>query len=82
MNKFGTTKVAQVGWVQNRHAEYLATLASLMTKEVPRLIKVEFIAKPSISVANSVNTTGVDVAMISAIGPCWIDPIIDFLAKD
>ena len=31
---------------------------------------------------DSIDTTGVDVAMISATGPCWMDPIIDFLAED
>ena len=53
-----------------------------MTEEVPRLIKVELIMEPSISVANNVSTTEVDVAMISATKPCWMDPIIDFLAED
>ena len=53
-----------------------------MTEEVSQLIKVELIAEPSISVADSVDTAGVDVTMISVTGPCWMDPIIDFLAKD
>ena len=53
-----------------------------MTEEVPRLIKVELIVKPSISVADNVNTAEVDVAIISMTGPCWMDPIIDFLAED
>ena len=53
-----------------------------MTEEVPRLIKVELIKEPSISMADNASTTGVDVAMISATKPCWMDLIIDFLAKD
>ena len=53
-----------------------------MVEEVPRLIKGELIVEPSISVANNVNTAGVDVAMISATEPCSMDPIIDFLAED
>ena len=53
-----------------------------MTEEVPRLIKVELIKEPSISMANNASTTGVDVAMISATKPCWMDLIIDFLVKD
>ena len=53
-----------------------------MTEEVPQLIKVELIREPSISIADNVSTTGVDVAMISATRPCWMDPIIDFLAED
>ena len=38
--------------------------------------------EPSISVADNVNIAEVDVAMISMTGPCWMDPIIDFLAED
>ena len=71
-----------MGLAQNRHADSLTTLALSMTEEVPRLIKVELIMEPSISVANNVSTTEVDVAMISATKPCWMDPIIDFLAED
>ena len=82
MNKFGMTKVAQVGRTQNRHADSLATLATSMTKEVPRLIKMELTVEPSISVADNINIAGVDIAMISVTGPCWMDSIIDFLAED
>ena len=57
-------------------------LALSMIEEVPRLIKGELIVEPSISVANNVNTAGVDVAMISATEPCSMDQIIDFLAED
>ena len=53
-----------------------------MTEKVSRLIKVELIVELSIKAAIGVGATGVDIAMISAIGPCWIDPIIDFLAED
>ena len=82
MNKFCTMKVTQVDQAQNRHVDSLASLASSMTEEVPWLIKVELIMEPSISVADSINTAGVDVAMISTTKPCWMDPIIDFLAED
>ena len=71
-----------MGWVQNRHADSLATLALSMTKEVPRLIKVELIREPSISMADNGSIAGVDVAIISATRPCWMDPIIDFLVED
>ena len=82
MNKFGTAKVAQVGRAQNRHSDSLTMLALSLTEEALRLIKVELIAKPRISMIDSVSITEVDVAMISTTGPCWMDPIIDFLAKD
>ena len=63
MSMFLRAKVAQVARGQNRHADSLATLASSMTKDVPRLIKVEFLAEPSISVV-------VGVVVISTSGPC------------
>ena len=74
--------MAQVGRTQNKHIDSLATLASSMTEEVPWLIKVELIKEPSISMTDNCITTGVDIAMISTTRPCWMDPIIDFLAED
>ena len=65
-----------------KHADSLATLASSMIEEVPRLIKVELIREPSISMVDNTIMTEVDVAMISATGTCWMDPIINFLAED
>ena len=75
MNQFLKAKVIQVARGQNRHANSLATLASSLTEEVPRLIKVELVAKPSINV-------GVGVSVVATSESCWMDPIIDFLAKD
>ena len=66
---------------QNRHADSLATFASSMTEDVPRLIKVELIAEPSINAMVGVGV-GVGVAAISTAAPCWMDSIIDFLAED
>ena len=48
-----------------------------MTEDVPRLIKVELIAKLSINIA-----VGVGVAVILTTEPCWMDTIIDFLVED
>ena len=39
------------------------------------MIKVELIAEPSINAA-------VGVLMVAMSKSCWMDPIIDFLAKD
>ena len=52
-----------------------------MTEDIPRQIKVELIAEPSISTMADW-ATKVDVAAITIAGLCWIDPIIEFLAKD
>ena len=60
---------------QNKHANSLATLASSMTEDVPRIIKVELITQPSIDTATS-------VAVVSTSRPCWMGPIISFLAED
>ena len=82
MGKFCIAKVTQVPWGQNSHADSLATLASAMTKNVPRLIKVEVIMEPSINIVTDVSLVGVSVTVISTTGPCRMDPIIDFLAED
>ncbi|XP_023923737.1 uncharacterized protein LOC112035137 [Quercus suber] len=82
ISKFITAKVSQVGWVQNRHADSLATLASSMTEDVPRIIRVELIAELSIRVSDSVGVGGNIVVVVSASRPCWMDPIIAFLTKD
>ncbi|XP_050254989.1 uncharacterized protein LOC126700853 [Quercus robur] len=81
-DKFGMVKVAQVGRAQNRHADSLATLASSMAEDVPRLIKLELIREPSIGITDNCITARVDVARISTTRSCWMDPIIDFLAED
>ena len=46
-----------------------------MTEDVPQIIMVELIMEPSINAS-----TG--VAVVSMSRPCWMDPIINFLAED
>ena len=75
VSRFLKAKVVHMALGQNRHAYSLATLASSMTEEVPRLIKVELVAEPSIN-------AGVGVSQVTTIEPCWMDPIINFLAED
>ena len=70
-----SVRVVQVARGQNRHADSLATLASSLTEEVPRLIKVELVAEPSINM-------GVGVSLIKTAKQSWMDLIIYFLAKD
>ena len=71
INQFQKVKVVQIARGQNRHADSLATLASSLIKDVPWLIKVEVMAKPSINAR-------VNVLMIAVSEPYWMDPIIDF----
>ena len=75
ISQFTKAMVVQVAQGQNRHADSLATLASSMTEDIPRIIKVELIAEPSINAV-------ISVAMVSSSEPCWMDPFIDFLAED
>ena len=63
MNQFLKEKVIQVALGQNRHANSPATLALSITEEVPWIIKVELITKPSINAAAS-------VSMVITSKPC------------
>ena len=74
MSQFSKAKVVQVARGQNTHVDSLATLASSMMEDVPQMIKVEFIAQPSIDL--------IGVAMVLALGPYWMEPIINFLVED
>ena len=69
------SKVGSNSKGQNWHADSLATLASSLTKEVPRLIKVEVVAEPSIDAK-------INASVVTVSEPCWMNPIIDFLAED
>ena len=41
-----------------------------MIEDVPRLIKVELITKPSINTMTDIGVAGVGVTVISTFGPC------------
>ncbi|XP_075659130.1 uncharacterized protein LOC142629010 [Castanea sativa] len=72
---FSNVKIERVAWGQNQHADSLATLASSVADMVPRLIRVELVAEPSI-------TAKAPIAQVTIAERCWIDPIIDFLADN
>ena len=63
MSQFLMTKVVQVARGQNRHADSLATLAAVIMEKVPRIIKVELVAKLSINVV-------IGVLMVAMPEPC------------
>lgn len=48
VSKFQKIKIVQIIRGQNKHADSLATLASTLAEEIPRLIKVEVVQEPSI----------------------------------
>ena len=82
MGKFCTTKVVQMARGLNRHVDSLAKLASAVTEDVPRIIKMELITDPSNNTATDVGVTRISIIVVSTAEPYWMDPIVDFLAKD
>ena len=60
----------------NTHADSLATLATSSAQNLPRVILVEDLGKPSGEKRNMIYVPHVRV------GPSWMDPIIQFLSKN
>ena len=60
----------------NTHADSLATLATSSAQNLPRVILIEDLGKPSGEKGNMIYVPHV------RIGPSWMDPIIQFLSKD
>ena len=60
----------------------MAKLASAVTEDVPRIIKMELITDPSNNTATDVGVTRISIIVVSTAEPYWMDPIVDFLAKD
>ncbi|XP_075654733.1 uncharacterized protein LOC142624884 [Castanea sativa] len=75
MSKFVIVKIEQIARGQNRHVDSLATLASSIADEVPQLIRVELVPKPSI-------TARALILQVIEAKKCWMNPIIDFLVED
>ena len=75
-------KITQVGRSQNKHTDSLATLASSSIENIPRLVKIELIEEPSIEMTNDDKLAGVEVAMTSKADPCWMNPIINYIAEE
>ena len=59
MSQFQEVNVIQIVRGLNRHVDSLATLASLLTEEVPSLIKVEVVKERSINVRVNVSNVRV-----------------------
>ena len=59
MSQFQEVNVIQIVRGLNRHVDSLATLASLLTEEVPSLIKVEVVKERSIDVRVNVSNVRV-----------------------
>ena len=60
----------------NTHVDSLATLATSLAQNLPRIILVEDLSRPS-------EKKGKMVCVIHVrVGPSWMDPIIQFLSKN
>ena len=60
----------------NTHADSLATLATSSAQNLPHIILVEDLSRPSEEKGKMVCVTNVKV------GSSWMDPIIQFLSKE
>lgn len=69
ISNFCTVKVIQVARAQNRHANSLATLASSIAEEIPRLIRVGLVLEPSIKVVGDKGAARVEVTTVTTLEP-------------
>ena len=74
--KFESFSLQHISRSGNTHADSLATLATSSTKDLPRVILVEDLCRPSEVRGNMICIPHI------RIGPSWMDPIIQFLGKD
>ena len=75
-SKFESFSLLHVPRSGNTHADSLATLATSSAQNLPRVIIVEDLCKPT-----KVKEKVVHVHQVR-VGPSWIDPIVLFLRKD
>ena len=74
--KFNSFDLQHIPRGGNTHADSLATLATSSAQNLPRVILIEDLCKPSGIRGNMICVHHVK------IGPSWMDPIIQFLSKD
>ena len=74
--KFESFNLQHIPRSGNTHVDSLATLATSSAQNLPRIILVEDLCKPSRIRGNMICVPHV------RIGPSWMDPIIRFLSKD
>ena len=68
--KFESFSLQHIPRSGNTHADSLATLATSSTQNLPRVILIEDLCKPSRIRGNMICVHHI------RIGPCWMDPII------
>ena len=75
-NKFESFDLQHIPRGGNIHADSLATLATSSAQNLPRVILVEDLGKPSGEKGKMIYVPHVKV------GPSWMEPIIQFLSKN
>ena len=74
--KFESFSLQHIPRSGNTHIDFLATQATFSAHNLPRVILIEDLCKPSGIRGNMIGVHHV------RIGPSWMDPIIQFLSKD
>ena len=74
--KFESCDLQHIPRGGNTHADSLVTLATSSAQNLPRVILIEDLGKPSREKGNMIYVPHVRVR------PSWMDPIIQFLSKD
>ena len=74
--KFESFSLQHIPRSGNTNADSLATLATFSVQNLPHVILIEDLCKPSGIRGNMICVHHV------RIGPSWMDPIIQFLSKD
>ena len=74
--KFESFNLQHIPRSRNTHVDSLATLTTSSAQNLPRVILIEDLGKPSGIKRNMICIPHV------RIGPSWMDPIIQFLSKD
>ena len=74
--KFESFNLQHIPRSGNTHADSLATLVTSLAQNLPRIILIEDLCKPSGIKGNMICIPHI------RIGPSWMDPIIQYLSKD
>ena len=74
--KFESFNLQHIPRSGNTHADSLATLVTSSAQNLPRIILIEDLCKPSGIKGNMICVPHI------RIGPSWMDPIIQYLSKD
>ena len=74
--KFESFNLQHIPRSENTHADSLATLVTSSAQNLPRIILIEDLCKPSGIKGNMICVPHI------RIGPSWMDPIIQYLSKD